>query len=311
MVVPLMRKRITVAGMPAISVHMFGRLSQELDGKRPPIDFAPPRYPFEGSRYLPEIDTLHNDGTFGLVDEIMCALVPPCTEEDGTIRPNGFPKLFWPSAKQSNALLVPSQDPRWSRVGDTSIYRGLQVDAVEIHEQRSAVIITVADCWVVTFINTHTQEVVVAHASLRSLVDMQEAWTGNRSRNDRSVVDVVLRPWLASGTPANKIKVYATAGIRPQYYPYDPNHSEHSANNARLHEFLLRQHFTDGRWAGQGLVNIPGIITAQCLQHRVIDVTIDFPQEGTSQKDPVTGEYLYYSRVRGDKGSNAVLVVME
>lgn len=164
-----------------------------------------------------------------------------------------------------------------------------------------------ADC--ATIVAQHGDDVIVAHAGMQSLADLEFYKTGIRTRRYESVIEAIMHAFtkLRGSKPYNPAHVYVWIGFAISSgahftFPFDGKGNEH---NERMARDIAGRFSKDSSTIIDGKCATPDIIKLACAQFQSYGVSAGYIS--TYNVCPYT-DTRFWSNRRGDKERNLVVV---
>ena len=223
------------------------------------------------------------------------------------LRENEVEKLYIPTANTfTGRVCLSNAFENEFHTHGIKIMTGCEADGFDV-PSGSAVLIPTADCPTIVYHDISNDFVVVAHAGLGSVVDLQKIMTGEHSRLYDGVVDEIVKHTERS----KDFNILILCGISHESFVYSPDDPIYGKKNKRLLHYLMAVYGEGVVPSGSdhGGISIPELIEEKFRQHGISSSRIYTDKTDTYSNEDFWSHSRYVKNDLGYCGRNAVLVL--
>ena len=219
---------------------------------------------------------------------------------------HGILKIFAPKVTNANKVIAREHDFKKEIVcNGVSVFHGIAADGVLI-PSRSAFFIASADCPTLV-LQDSLGSIVATHAGRQCLFD-PASFLGGRRHGFESVIDGALD--LLWDDPTH-IHASVFCGIGEEHFTHPREHFAYGDVNEAMIKYVVKRWGRDcfGPDLTEGQLNLFELIKAQLKESGVPEKNIWHDGACTYSDRTSSGEYMWWSHRRGDRGRNGILVM--
>lgn len=219
----------------------------------------------------------------------------------------GMRSLLVPDVTDFNGRITSSRFMTLRHGKGVDLYHESHADGVVL-DKGQAVAFATGDCPTVVMYEKTASRLVVAHVGRESLLG---TFPKPRSFSlENNVLSMMFKEFDFRKIKPENIHVYVMLGIAGGHFTHPINHPNFGTVNREMLKFVREKFGSHCIFDhNQGSISLFDIIRTQCQAKGIPFLNIRSDSVDTfTDKDPRSGEYLYYSNRRGDKKRNLVFI---